>query len=303
MTEKKLFPGVTKQDIQRQEVEKKAAEQAVKEKQAAIQAAKKKAEKEAKAKEEQKQFEDTIQDFYKKFGNKVGDLKHSLHKFVFTQLAFLGVAYGIWLFGHVEPGKDAYGDDKGINLAELALSKSDFEAADETLEKTGSKTLAFTRYFINPTLETYNLSNIFKKESYDTNKYGWRATRAYVGLLIIIFAAISSIAEISGTKKQKISDIRKLLILWQKNNIENIKMEEFINKDIVGKIISHMSGQNATIFHQILSGEKTVSYETAVKIMEGHLKSHTEDLQMIFDFFDERSIPESIKQMANTQAR
>lgn len=304
MAEKKLFPGVTEQDIQKQEQEKLKAAQEAETKRIALQQAKEKAETDAKVKEEQKQFDDTVKDFYKKFSNRVEDLKGDLRKFLFGQLAFLGVMHGIWLFGHIEPGKDAYGDDKGINFFELALSTSDADAAEKTHEKTGSETLSVARYFVNPTLETYNLSNIFKKESYNIKGRDMSLIRAYAGLIAIIIGAAITISE--SKKRTKIKDIRKLLLLWQKNNIADIKMQEFINQDMVGKIISHMSGQDAKVFNQMLKGEITVSYETAVKIMEGHLQKHPEDVQMIFDFFDERSIPESIKQMANkpiTQGR
>lgn len=304
MANKKLFPGVTERDTRKQEQAKREAEEkAKKEREAFLEAEKRlKAEKEQERQEQK--FNRVVEEFYQKFGDKVQNLKMELKNFVNTQLLFLGVMYGIWLLGHVGPEKNAYGDDKGINFFEVALSVSDSEAAEKTEKNTGSKALGTARYIMNPTLETYNFANLFRKESYIAlSNSDLRGIRAYFGLVMVICAAVTSISAASKDKKNKINDIKKLLILWQQNNLVDIKMQEFVNKDMIGKIISHMSGQNARYFQQIINGEKSVSFETAVKIMEGHLKAHPEDLQMVLDVFDERSIPSEIMEMAATKER
>lgn len=304
MADKKLFPGVTEQDIKKQEQAKREAGEKAKKKHEAFLEAENQLNTKKEQERQEQEFNRVVEEFYQKFGDKVQDLKRRLKEFVFTQFIFLGVMHGIWLFGHAEPDKDAYGYDKGINFFELALSESDSEAAEKTAKNTGSEALGVARYFMNPTLETYNFANIFRKESYIALKnQDLRVFRAYAGLALIITAAAGLIYGASEDKKNKINDIKKLLILWQQNNLVDIKMQEFVNKDMIGKIISHMSGQNAKCFQQIINGEKSVSFETAVKIMEGHLKAHPEDLQMVLDVFDERSIPSEIKAMAVTKER
>ncbi|MDW3024134.1 MAG: hypothetical protein R8N50_00380 [Alphaproteobacteria bacterium] len=304
MANKKLFPGITEQDIKKQEQAKRMAEEkANKEREVFLEAENRLNAKKEQERQEQ-EFNRVVEEFYQKFGDKVQNLKMGLKQFVYTQLIFLGMMHGIWLFGHAESEKDAYGFDKGINFFELALSESDSEAAEKTEKNTGSKALGTARYFMNPTLETYNFANLFRKESYIALSNGdLRSIRAYVGLVMIITTAASLIYGASEDKKNKINDIKKLLILWQQNNLVDIKMQEFVNKDMIGKIISHMSGQNAKYFQQIINGEKSVSFEIAVKIMEGHLKAHPEDLQMVLDVFDERSIPSGIKNMAAAKER
>ncbi len=304
MADKKLFPGVTEQDVQKKEQAKREAEEKAKKEREAFLEAENRLNAKKEQKRQEQEFNSVVEEFYQKFGDKVQNLKMGLKGFVYKQLIFLGIMHGIWLFGHVEPGKDADGYDKGINFFELALSGSDFEAAEKTAENTGSGALGAARYFTNPTLETYNFANIFRKESYIAlSNQDWRVLRAYAGLAMVITAAAGLISGASKDKKNKINDIKKLLILWQQNNLVDIKMQEFVNKDMIGKIISHMSGQNARCFQQIINGEKSVSFETAVKIMEGHLKAHPEDLQMVLDLFDERSIPSEIMEMAAAKER
>lgn len=293
---KKLFPGVTEQDIQRQEKAKQKAAKEAEEKRIALEKAKQAAEEKAKKKKADKDLEAMAKDFYKKFGNKVSDVfagaAAGLIASMAPHLMYLGVMYGIWLFGSVEPSVDAYGDPKGINPLEPAVSVTDWG------EQGAWRNLA------NPLIETFSFSNIFNKEANDNfkktfnnwNNRDLRVLRAYVGLVMVLVSALFSVVSAANMPLITVDDIKKILILWQKNDIESIKMEEFINEDIIGKIISHMSGKDAKVFNQMLNGEINVSYEVAVKIMEGHLKTHPEDLQMVFDFFDERSIPQEIKE-------
>ena len=46
-----------------------------------------------------------------------------------------------------------------------------------------------------------------------------------------------------------------------------------------------------------------MSVETAVAVMEGHLKSHPEDMKLVSDTFDENSIPDIIKQKYTSKER
>ena len=87
MAKKRLFPGVTEQDIQKQEEEKAKAAKEAEAKRIALEKAKEEVAAEAQKDKENKEFEKTVQDFYKKFSNRVEDLKGDLRKFLFTQLA------------------------------------------------------------------------------------------------------------------------------------------------------------------------------------------------------------------------
>ena len=309
MPTKKLFPGVSEQDVQKKEAEQEKLKQAQnKKREAALKVAKEKAE-QAQKKAEEREFNDMVTDFYKKFGDRMNVYKTEMKEFVIGNLFFLASMYGMWGIGHA-------GDNngKGLNIFKAAISTSDIEAAEKIYEKTGSKTLALGSYLINPVKETYDFSTIFKKESYDVfkNDNDWKLVRAYFGLMTLISFAIGGLNNISADKKKKIEEIKRALKYWNEQDFDGLEANTFPNKnhysttpfvnpDMVAKIISHLSSKDATFFNQMLSGEKEVPLNVAVKIMEGHLQSHPEDLQMILDSFDERSIPDEIKNLACSQ--
>lgn len=315
MPTKKLFPGVTEKDIQEKEQEKiKKAEAAKKKAEEFEKATAKKVEEERK-KTEEREFNDMVKDFYEKFGNQMNAYKTEMQSFVVSHLSVLGIMYAIWGVGHVPTSshRDAAGEKEGINLAVAALSETDFEVAEKTYKKTGSKTLAWGSHLLNPVKETYDFSTIFKKESYDTFGPGnWKLLRAYLGLTMVIAFALLGLDIISDEKKKKIEEIKRTLKMWNEQDFGGLEANTFPNKnhysttpfvnpDMVAKIISHLSSKDAKVFNDMMNGTTEVPFNTAVKIMEGHLKAHPEDLQMVLDSFDERSIPNEIKNMAKAQ--
>jgi hypothetical protein len=74
------------------------------------------------------------------------------------------------------------------------------------------------------------------------------------------------------------------------------------------KIIEHMSADKRVYFDMLMAGEMPIKdQETlqamAVSVMTGHLQSHPEDLKMVLETFEERSIPEQIKNMVKQTER
>ena len=323
---KQLFPGVSEQDMENKE----------KQKQAELEQDRKKAEKIKRAAEELKlkaeqekqrqDFEKKVNHLYFRFGEFRKTLDKEIRRFIGKQATVLGIFYFMFLFGSLPTA------EKGINVFGLAPSETDAKAADkryskqyyslseedQKLEK--KETLkAFFTYLTNPLKESYDFSTIFKKEAYksfseswsfkDNDLIDWRVIRAYVGLIAVILCAAWNIQNIKEDKKEKTQHIRKILAAWKNNDFA--KLDSLVNSYSKGsdvnimmlKIISHLSKKDQTVFEKLITGDAKMSVETAVAVMEGHLKSHPEDMKLVLDTFDENSIPDIIKQKYTSKER
>ena len=329
---KQLFPGVSEQDMKNKEKQKQAKLEQDRKKAEEI----KRAAEELKLKAEQEKQRQNLKkkaDFlYLRFGEFRKTLDKEIRKFIGRQAILLGVFYtmfGIGSFGDHE-------DDKGINLFVPAVSKTDIEAAEahykgrysldeQELEKTDFRKSLWA-YITNPVKETYDFSTLFDGDAYkqfvkslhpsevrDNGYYipfvDWRVIRAYVGLIAVILCAAWSVKTVKEDKTAKTKHIREILTAWEQNDFKKLDgfMHTVFSSDgvdvmkLAAKIIQHLSKKDQTVFEKLITGDVKVSVETAVAVMEGHLKSHPEDMELVMSTFDERSIPEEVMAMYNKQ--
>lgn len=304
---KQLFPGVSEQDIINQEQQKiKAAEQERKK-----QEAMKKAAQELKQKQEQEKqqqdFEKKVKYLYRKFGKFRKDLNWEIKHFIKRQSIMLGLFYSLFIFGSLPTA------EKGINLLRFAVSASDEKAADKKItkkiyeadEEDKEIAKAYFAYFMNPLKETYNFPAIFDKNAYGFDEnydlFNYEAIRAWIGLISVIWCAALSVSNIKSKKKGETTHIRQILEAWENNDFKSMDFLININKEtdlngMAEQIFSHLSKKDKTMFEKMMNGEAKFDVKTAVAIMEGHFKSHPEDVKLVFDTFDERSIPDAIKE-------
>lgn len=269
MSEKKLFPGVTQQSIQRQEIKKQKAEEIAQAKQAAIQAAKEKAEKEAKAKEEQKKL-------------------HSLYN------------------GNILPFKLKVGLIAVLNLCigELHRSINDYdEQIWHHVDPIENNTLG--QAIAEAYVPTYHAPYEHGRKGHfeSTPNPRWMMHM----IVLLAEALVLSLLAINNAKRNKQIDLMaEIARISKEQNIDPQYIKKMLK--VAPDIIKNMSKDSRVYFDMLIEGkldtEKAPAFlDMATSIMEGHLQTHPEDLQVIMNLFDERSIPESIKQMANTQAR
>jgi len=82
--------------------------------------------------------------------------------------------------------------------------------------------------------------------------------------------------------------------------LQDKTVENLIN--MCPEIVSHMSANDRVYFDRMLNGDISMANDEtfkkwAVSVMQGHLKSHPEDLQEIMSAFDEKSIVEILSYM------
>jgi hypothetical protein len=89
-------------------------------------------------------------------------------------------------------------------------------------------------------------------------------------------------------------------------NLDTEEVRRLVN--VCKDVIKRMSKDKRVYFDMLMSGDISVKdsaifQSMAVSVMSGHLQSHPEDLQMVLDVFDERSIPSEIMKMAAAKER
>ena len=89
-------------------------------------------------------------------------------------------------------------------------------------------------------------------------------------------------------------------------NLDTEKVRRLVN--VCKDVIKRMSKDKRVYFDMLMSGDISVKdnatfQSMAVSVMSGHLQSHPEDLQMVLDVFDERSMPSEIMKMAAAKER
>ena len=321
---KQLFPGVSEQDMENREKQKQAKLEQDRKKAEEIKRAAEELKLKAEQEKQRQDFEKKVNHLYFRFGEFRKTLDKEIRRFIGKQATVLGIFYFMFLFGSIPA------EEKGINIFGLAPSETDVKAGDKKLSKQfyslseedqkleKQETLkAFFAYLTNPLKETYDFSTIFKKEAYksfseswsfkDNDLIDWRIIRAYVGLIAVILCAAWNIQNIEEDKEEKTQHIRKILAAWKNNDFA--KLDSLVNSYSKGsdvnmmmlKIISHLSKKDQTVFEKLITGDAKMSVETAVAVMEGHLKSHPEDMKLVMSAFDERSIPKEVMAMYTKQ--
>ena len=190
------------------------------------------------------------------------------------------------------------GRNEGINFFAGAVSQTDIDVGNRVATEKDSFWAGLGAAALNPLKETYTFSNIKNKDAIAALKsktvYDLRVVRAYVGLVLMLVSTILGILTARNTIKTinederkanqiKIQEINKLLTVWKNKDIKTMQLEDFRYMDMIKKIISHMSSQDASLFIYILNGENCVSPEITSSILTGHLKSHPEDAQLVLD--------------------
>ena len=263
MAEKKLFPGVTEQDIQKQEQEKLKAAQEAEAKRIAMQQAKEKAEANAKVKEEQKKLHDlynpTILPFKLKVGLIavlnlcIGELHRSIND------------YGEQIWHHVDPIEN---NTLGQAIAEAYVPT--YHAPYEYGEKGHFESTPNPRWMMHM-------------------------------IVLLAEALVLSLLAINNAKRNKQIDLMaEIAKISKEQNIDPTYIKKMLK--VAPNIIKNMSKDSRVYFDMLIEGKLDTEnapafLDMATSIMEGHLQTHPEDLQVIMNLFDEHSIPESIKQM------
>jgi len=287
-----LFPGVSEEDI----LESERLEETMQEIE--------------RAEEKDRQTKRQARRLYIKYGKQVSTFASETKRFIAKQAILLTGFYAVYGLGLIAT------KNQHKNFLTRAVSTTDLQSAYNAYAETGSRKSKASALFMNPLKETYTFSNLFNQDirynpqpapkHFISKVSDLRPMRAYVGLFSVIVFALAGLRNISRDKKRKIEKIQDVLNLWsngnfEKINIENendyqeveIEQEERI-VEMLERVVSHLSSQDATAFKKIMAGETNIPFDTAIHIMQGHLKTHPKDVQMVLETFEERSIPQDI---------
>lgn len=297
MANKRLFPGVSEEDILENERYEQLMQQSEQEE------------------EKQKQLEDQARKLYLKFGKKLSTIATESKRFVVKQAMMLTGLYALYGIGL------AFTKHEHNNLFTKTVSITDLAKANDVYQRTKSKGAKTWALLTNPVKETYSFSNLFDLHAdYSaqtltkpsvTHLSDLRAIRAYLGLASIIYFMLIALQNVSADKKKKIAKAKEILTLWSNGNFDKIHIEneqDYEEEDIeqeetviemLENVVSHLSSQDAAAFKKIMAGATNIPFDTAIQIIQGHLKTHPTDLHLISETFDERSIPEEIKKIIN----
>lgn len=293
MSEKKLFPGISQVDI---DIENRKAKE--------LEEQKKREAKDAEEKRIKDEFDAKVQSLKQNFGPNFDEKRKAtrnsqVKRFFAYNFGCLGFMYALWIAAVFCP------DNNGKSMKDVmkgAISSGDIIAFDKVYDKTNSNVLAFLRAFINPILDTYNYANLFDADAYTGIKKSQdlRVLRTYFGIFFAILSAVlatiarkQDLKEISKEEKVVLDDIARVLKCWERGEIDRIDpqyIDLIHNREMVYKIISHLSREDAMAFRKVLEGDTYIKPEVAVNIIEGHLQSHPEDVDLVLDTFDEKSL-------------
>ena len=172
MANKRLFPGVSEEDILENERYEQLMQQSEQEE------------------EKQKQLEDQARKLYLKFGKKLSTIATESKRFVVKQAMMLTGLYALYGIGL------AFTKHEHNNLFTKTVSITDLAKANDVYQRTKSKGAKTWALLTNPVKETYSFSNLFDLHAdYSaqtltkpsvTHLSDLRAIRAYLGLASII---------------------------------------------------------------------------------------------------------------------
>lgn len=268
MADKKIFPGVTEQDIKKQEQQEKASEA----RRVALEDAKRAAEEKAAQEKSRKKLHDLY--------NQVLPLKVKI-----GMIAALNVCIG-GLYWFLKDYSDQVRDFK-VPLGPALV---------ETYIPTYS-------YQYNWTRGGDNREPRGKGEFGSDINERWMA---HMFVLLAEALVLAFIAMNNVKKNKQIDLMAEIAALSKEQNIDQKYITAMLK--VAPSIVQNMSKDSRVYFDMLMEGkfdiEKTPGILNIVTaIMQGHLQSHPEDMEKILAVFDERSIPSEIMEMAAAKER
>ena len=273
MTEKRLFPGITQEQIDnRERAEKlKAAQKAMAE--------------EAVRKEKQKKKAYNKYSFSpteKVFGGAVLSAIEAFPKLLTLNVATFLIGSVGWLFAS-QPRNDA-------------LFRDDYRFGEVNILPAWDQ-----RTYKQAFVDAYNP---VKDGKFDPH-FWW-----YVNMALILSVTIYSVIQANNKLKSTDNKYKKSIDLMLE--IERLAKEHNLDATTAKKIVTvaphiveHMSEDSRIYFDMIMDGKISASDENflgiATSIMVGHLKTHPEDMELVMSTFDKKSIPDKLMAMYKKQ--
>ena len=281
MADKKLFPGVTEQDVQKQEMEKQEAIKVAEAKRIVLEKAKRAAEEKAAADAAEAKVNAERLEAYKKY-LKISDRMPTMFNIKqFCKVNALAAA-SLFMLGNVSwlfVQSDPYRDSNGHGFVDNPNYKPYKEALHDAYSP----------------INTYEGSGFAPSVAWMINVF-----------LSVCVLVVSSRLLIDTDGKKTVKMMLELEKIGKEYNLDTEEVRRLVN--VCKDIIKRMSADKRVYFDMLMSGDISVKdnatfQSMAVSVMSGHLQSHPEDLQMVLDVFDERSMPSEIKAMAAAKER
>ena len=295
MAEKKLFPGVTEQDVQKQEMEKQKAIKVAEAKRIALEEAKEKAKQKAAADAAEAKVNAERLEAYKKYlkiSDKIpsmSDIKQFCKVNALAAASLFMLGNVSWLFVQSDP----YVDTNGHGFADNPHYKP-YKAA---LHDAYIPTNKYYGY------DWEDADGAINEEPDFAPSVAWMIN-VFLSVCVLV---VSSRLLIDTDGKKTVKMMLELEKIGKEYNLDTKEVRRLVN--VCKDIIKRMSADKRVYFDMLMSGDISVKdnatfQSMAVSVMSGHLQSHPEDLQMVLDVFDERSMPSEIKKaMAVTKER
>ena len=294
MAEKKLFPGVTEQDVQKQEMEKQKAIKVAEAKRIALEEAKEKAKQKAAADAAEAKVNAERLEAYKKYlkiSDKIpsmSDIKQFCKVNALAAASLFMLGNVSWLFVQSDP----YVDTNGHGFADNPHYKP-YKAA---LHDAYIPTNKYYGY------DWEDADGAINEEPDFAPSVAWMIN-VFLSVCVLV---VSSRLLIDTDGKKTVKMMLELEKIGKEYNLDTKEVRRLVN--VCKDIIKRMSADKRVYFDMLMSGDISVKdnatfQSMAVSVMSGHLQSHPEDLQMVLDVFDERSIPSEIMEMAAAKER
>ena len=141
----------------------------------------------------------------------------------------------------------------------------------------------------------------------------------YINMAALLIAIYAMIGEYASRKKRRKEHDNNLKIdtetvdmmydlkkLGKQYNLNTAQVEKLVK--LAPAVISHMSKDESVYFNMLINGDIEIAnnktfYEMAHAIMRGHLQKHPEDIKTIMDVFAMESIPKDLLQKYNSHNR
>ena len=291
MAEKKLFPGVTEQDVQKQEMEKQEAIKVAEAKRIALEEAKEKAKQKAAAEAAEAKADAERFEAYKKY-LKISDKMPTMSDIKEFCIVNALAAASLFMLG---------------NVSWLFVQEGRFldGSAEHNPHYKPYKAALHDAYI--PTNKYYgydgdNPNGGINEEPDFAPSVAWMIN-VFWSVCVLVF---SSPLLFFSDGKRTVKMMLELEKFGKEYNLDTEKVRRLVN--VCKDVIKRMSKDKRVYFDMLMSGDISVKdnatfQSMAVSVMSGHLQSHPEDLQMVLDVFDERSIPSEIKAMAVKKER
>lgn len=291
MAEKKLFPGVTEQDVQTQEMEKQEAIKVAEAKRIALEEAKEKAKQKAAAEAAEAKADAERFEAYKKY-LKISDRMPTMLDIQSFCIVNALAAASLFMLGNV-----------GWLLVQSGPIQDGSGEPDPYYKP--YKAALHDAYI--PTNKYYgygcdDLDGGINEEPDFAPSVAWMIN-VFLSVCVLV---VSSPLLIGKDGEETVKMMLELEKIGKEYNLDTEKVRRLVN--VCKDVIKRMSKDKRVYFDMLMSGDISVKdnatfQSMAVSVMSGHLQSHPEDLQMVLDVFDERSIPSEIKAMAVKKER